>query len=208
MKRRLFVFIIVLALVVGSGMAAETTLSAGVDYGATLLSNDFFGTQFIGDSFAYNFIGFNTSVSFFANEFSANGFFTNFALQTWKSIKIVQSNGLSITQEVDSDGPFAGYLMNILAGHTYRFALAEALDLSIGLGGTYQLFILDASLYSSLIPFFGAGANAQLSYFLISSISLNVGLDGYFGLYDIKAKEFVEQRPITLRPYISAGFRF
>ena len=116
MKRRLFVFIIVLALVVGSGMAAETTVTAGIDYGAALLTNDFFGLQFIGDTFTYNFIGFNTSVSFFANEFSANGFFTNFALQTWKSIKIVQSNGVSITQEVDSDGPIAGYLMNILAG--------------------------------------------------------------------------------------------
>ena len=207
MKRRLIVFIIVLALAVGSGMAAETTLSAGVDYGAALLSDNFYGFS-VGDNSTYNFIGFNASLRFFANEFSVNGFFTNFAFQTLKSIKITQPDGSSTTQVIDLNGLFTEYLLNVLAGYTLRFALAEALDLSVGVGGTYQVLIADSNTASLLAPFFGAGANAQLSYLLIPSISLNVGLDGYFGLYDIKAKEFIEKMPIMLRPYVAAGFRF
>ena len=187
-------FILVLALVVGSVIAADNIFTVGADY-SVLAYGDTGGKQ--------HFAGGEVALYSYANEFSDDGFMVQGSAQYLTSMSI-EFGGSTVTVDVQGNKTL---LVSILGGYARRFPLGGTIDLTLGVGPTYQLLSDDGETQWSTL---GLGANIEALVMVTPTISVHVGFGTSYNFFDLKAQKTIDADsiPITVRPYIAAGFRF
>ena len=185
--KRFVMFILVLALAIGSVMALDSMATVGLDYGAMVYSKD-------PNMEPFNFTGMQAGLYTYGNEFSSSGFYTQISFQT-------------MVTEIPSE-LFTSSLMSVLAGYNHRFALGSIVDVLVGGGGSYQMIVFEGSDDALSNSSVGIGASAEVSFLISPKMTINAGASAHIGIYDLSGKEFIEDIPVTVRPYIAAGFRF
>lgn len=187
-------FILVLALAIGSVMAADNIFTVGTDYSVMGFGNA--GVKF-------DFAGGEIALYSYADEFSDDGFMFQGSAQFLTSISL-ESGGFVGTIPVENSTTL---LVSVFGGYARRVPLGGAIDLTLGVGPTYQLLSDDGETQCSTL---GLGANIEALVMVTPTISVHVGFGTSYNFFDLKAQKTIDTDivPITVRPYIAAGFRF